>query len=960
MAADPRRVKELFVAALDLTDAQGRQAFLEQECRGDADLRQRLEALLRAHDQPQPALDQPLAAVAAAPTGPATASADSLAEEQPGAILAGKYKLIERIGEGGMGSVWMAQQTEPVKRTVAVKFIKGVGDSKAVLARFEAERQALALMDHPNIARVLDAGTTERGSPFFVMELVKGVPITQFCDARKLTPRQRLELFVPVCQAIQHAHQKGIIHRDVKPSNVLVALYDDRPVPKVIDFGLAKATGTPLTEQTLHTGFGALVGTPQYMSPEQATLNNLDIDTRSDIYSLGVLLYELLTGSPPFRRKDLEKAGMLEVLRVIREEEPSKPSTKVSTADALPSLAADRGTEPAKLTRLLRGEIDWMVMKALEKERSRRYETANGFAMDIQRYLADEPVQAGPPSAAYRLRKFVKRHKARVVAAGLVLLALVAGMVGTTLGLLRATQAEQKARAAADEQRQAKEAAVEQRNRAEKSERDEKAARLRAEEQAAIVRAVNEFVQKDLLGQADVANQPGSHRGRNPDVTVRTLLDRASRNIEGKFKDQPLTEAAIRLTLADTYWNLAQYEDVERHLLRSIELRTAKLGADDSDTLTSKNSLATLYQDLAQYGKAEALFKEVLRGRTARLGADHPDTISSQNNLGLLYLFENKYDLAEPLLQEALKRTIARDGPHHKNTSPIKCNLAILYQNQEKYDKAEPLLLDVLRERLDEVGPDHVNTLNSKHNLASLYMDQKKYDKAQPLFEQVVQGYLVARGADHPDTLYAKNGLATLYFYQGKYDQAEVLLRDALKGLAAKLGANHPTTRTARDNLVQVYLSQEKYDRAEPLCRELVASARRESGAASAATASRLALLGLCLLKQDKHAEAETVLTECLAIREKKQLEEWATFNTRSMLGGALLGQKKYADAEPLLTDGYEGMYKRRDKIPEAVRHLRLTEALERLVQLYEATGEKDKADQWRKKRDEAKTADKP
>src|SRR5947199_1662022 len=301
-------------------------------------------------------------------------------------------------------------------------------------------------MDHAHIARVLEAGTTGAGRPYFVMDLVKVVPITRYCDEHHLTPRQRLELFIPVCQAVQHAHQKGIIHRDVKPSNVLVALYDGKPVPKVIDFGVAKAAGQSLTEKTLVTSFGAIVGTVEYMSPEQAEVNQLDIDTRSDVYSLGVLLYELLTGSPPFSRRELEKTGMLEMLWVIREQEPSKPSTKLSTADGLPTLAANRGTEPAKLTRLVRGELDWIVMKALEKDRSRRYETANGFAMDVQRYLADEAVQACPPSAGYRLRKFARRHKGPVLAASLVLLVLVAGIIGTTAGMLRATDAEADAK----------------------------------------------------------------------------------------------------------------------------------------------------------------------------------------------------------------------------------------------------------------------------------------------------------------------------------------------------------------------------------------------------------------------------------------------------------------------------------------------------------------------------------
>jgi hypothetical protein len=331
------------------------------------------------------------------------------------------------------------------------------------LARFEAERQALALMDHPNIAKVHDAGATADGRPYFVMELVKGVRITQFCDERRLTPRQRLELFVPVCQALQHAHQKGVIHRDIKPSNVLVALYDDRPVPKVIDFGVAKAAGQQLTEKTLHTGLGAVVGTVEYMSPEQASFNQLDVDTRSDVYALGVLLYELLTGSPPFTQKELEKAGMLEMLRVIREEEPPRPSTRLSDSkESLPSISAQRQTEPAKLTKLVRGELDWIVMKALEKDRNRRYDTANGFAMDVQRYLADEPVLACPPSVAYRLRKFVRRNKGPVLAASIIILLLIGGIIGTTFGLLQA-------QASAEEERLAKGDAVKKKTLAEKA-----------------------------------------------------------------------------------------------------------------------------------------------------------------------------------------------------------------------------------------------------------------------------------------------------------------------------------------------------------------------------------------------------------------------------------------------------------------------------------------------------------
>jgi serine/threonine protein kinase len=429
--------KDVFVAALALPDAGERQAYLQAACAGHPELLGRLRELLAAHEESQGPLDRRPAALGV--------TVDAAPAEGPGSVI-GPYKLIEPIGEGGMGAVWMAQQTEPVKRLVALKLIKAGMDSKHVIARFEAERQALALMDHAHIARVLDGGTTGAGRPYFVMDLVKGVPITRYCDEHRLTPRQRLELFLPVCQAVQHAHQKGIIHRDLKPSNVLVARCDGQPVPKVIDFGVAKATGQTLTEKTLVTGFGNIVGTLEYMSPEQTEINQLDVDTRSDLYSLGVLLYELLAGSPPFTRMELEKVGgVLEMLRVIREQEPAKPSTRLSTAEGLPTLAANRGTEPAKLTRLVRGELDWIVLKALEKDRGRRYETANAFAMDVQRYLADEPVLACPPSVGYRLRKFARRNKAGLAAAGPVLAFLVILGAGAGWALRDREAREQKA-----------------------------------------------------------------------------------------------------------------------------------------------------------------------------------------------------------------------------------------------------------------------------------------------------------------------------------------------------------------------------------------------------------------------------------------------------------------------------------------------------------------------------------
>jgi WD40 repeat protein/serine/threonine protein kinase len=448
MASEMLDEKAIFNVARQIGSPEARAEYLQQACGPDSGLGERVQVLLQAYEEQASFLESP-PPVGGIPT------IDQPVSETPGTIF-GPYKLIEQIGEGGMGTVWMAQQQEPVKRLVAVKLIKAGMDSRQVIARFEAERQALALMDHPNIARVLDGGTTDVGRPYFVMDLVRGVPITKYCDEHHLTPRQRLELFVPVCQAVQHAHQKGIIHRDLKPSNVLVALYDGRPVPKVIDFGVAKAAGQSLTDKTLVTGFGNIVGTVEYMSPEQAEINQLDIDTRSDIYSLGVLLYELLTGSTPFTKKDLEKAGMLEMLRVIREQEPSKPSTKLSSSDALPTLSANRGTEPTKLTKLVRGELDWIVMKALEKDRNRRYESANGFAMDVQRYLDDEAVQACPPSAPYRFRKFARRNKAVLATASVVALAVLVAVAVLATSTVLITQEQQATKNALAAETQAK------------------------------------------------------------------------------------------------------------------------------------------------------------------------------------------------------------------------------------------------------------------------------------------------------------------------------------------------------------------------------------------------------------------------------------------------------------------------------------------------------------------------
>jgi tetratricopeptide (TPR) repeat protein len=539
--------------------AEERRAFLEQTCDGDSDLRQRLEILLQAHEHPATLL-QP------SPAGSRSYFVlDPPTPLVPSGTVIGRYKLLEPIGEGGYGTVFMAEQTSPVQRKVALKIIKAGMDTRQVIARFEAERQALALMDHPNIAKVFDAGVTDAGRPYFVMELVKGVPITKYCDEHHLNPRQRLELFVQVCHAVQHAHQKGIIHRDLKPSNVLVAQYDGKPAPKVIDFGVAKATGQQLTERTMFTGFGDVVGTLEYMSPEQAELNQLDIDTRSDIYSLGVLLYELLAGSTPLEHKRLREVALLEVLRVVREEEPARPSTRLSTSQELASIAAQRGVEPRELSGLLKGELDWIVMKALEKDRSHRYDTANGLLRDVERYLHDEPVSACPPTARYRFRKFARRNRAVLLTTVMVMTALVLGTAVSAWQAVRATRATRAEREAIKVAQANETAAVENAKRAE-------AERVRAENYFFKARvAVNNIMTGAAGGKGGWSALPLSSR--------KIVVDNALRFYDGLFDDENPTEPAVRYETGAALWaiglvhaELGEFDQAEKLYRRAADV----------------------------------------------------------------------------------------------------------------------------------------------------------------------------------------------------------------------------------------------------------------------------------------------------------------------------------------------------------------------------------------------------
>jgi DNA-binding SARP family transcriptional activator len=823
MPADPKRVKELFGAAIELNDPAERLSFLERECGDDAELRRQLGRLLQAHERPASALERPLAAPAPAGGGPTGPQVPAAPELTAGGVFAGRYKVRERLGEGGMGSVYVADQTEPVSRRVALKVIKAEVSTAKMLARFEQERQALALMDHPNIAKVLDAGVSG-GVPFFVMELIKGVPITRYCDEAKLTPRQRLELFLPVCQAVQHAHQKGIIHRDLKPSNVLVGLYDGRPVPKVIDFGVAKVTGPKLSEHSVYTEVGQIVGTLEYMSPEQAELNNLDLDTRADVYALGVVLYELLTGTVPFPRQELQAAGAAEMLRVIKEVDPPKPSTRVSSSTSLPSIAACRQMEPAKLTRLLRADLDWIVMRALEKDRSRRYETANGLAMDLQRYLADEPVVAGPPGAGYRLRKFVKRNRPQVVAAGLVLLALLFAVVGTTWGLLRAraardAEAEQRAEAEAqrDKAVAAEKRASEQRQRAEAGEKEAKQQRERAEEEKRVARAVRDFLLTKLLGQADTSAQAdallqrgGFAAAADRNVTVRELLDRAAaeltpEKIEENFPGQPLLQAGILHTVGNTYRGVGEMRLAVAFLQRAAALSRRHLPAGHPDTLTTLHDLAVAYRLAGKLTEAIRLFEQLKEAREKKLGAGHPATLNTLNDLALGHRDAGRVQEAIRLLEHAAEACEKRLGAGHPTTLAMLNNLASAYRDAGKLREAIRLLEQVKQGREKRLGADHPHTLNALNNLAVAYQDGGRAREAIRLLEQVKEAQAKRLGADHPDTLNTLNNLAAVYRAAGKVPEAIQLFERVKDASEKKLGPDHPDTLVTLNNLALAY-----------------------------------------------------------------------------------------------------------------------------------------------------------
>ncbi len=916
MNTPPNREVAIFSAALEL-DASQRAAYLDTACADDPALRLRLDALLRVHQEAITFLETSASGAQESPMEAevpgATVQVSRSSAEQVGDRI-GRYKLLQQIGEGGCGVVYMAEQEEPVRRRVALKVIKLGMDTKQVIARFEAERQALALMDHPNIAKIFDAGVTERplipslspsagerekhvsspggsplpsdgrgvrgegfsaGRPYFVMELVRGIKITDYCDENNLSTEDRLKLFMQVCQAIQHAHQKGIIHRDIKPSNILVTISEPGAPgsPKVIDFGIAKATtGQRLTGKTVFTAFEQFIGTPAYMSPEQAMMTSLDIDTRTDIYSLGVLLYELLTGKTPFDQKDLLAAGLDEMRRTICEKEPIRPSTRLSTMleGERTTTAKHRHTDAPKLIHTLRGDLDWIVMKALEKDRARRYDTANGLGRDVERYLADEPVVARPPSKLYRFQKMARRNKLAFAAGAAVLVALVAGLLVSTWFFIQEKAARQRA--------------------------------VAAEEHA---RFINRFLAENVLGQATAEKNA---RGKN--VTVIEALYAATSELEtnADYRQKPEVEASLRLALGWTYSTLGLLSEAEHNLRLAFDLSRRALGPQHEDTLEAEHELAKfLLHGPRKYEEAARLAREAWQSRQRLRGAEDPDTLSSQ---------------------EVYASALVEGG---------------------RLQEAEPIAREILRSRERLLGPDDWRTIDALGNLGMLLEVRGAYPEAERMIRESLTRLQRNGFADTHDGFICVKELAMMRLLQGDPAEAEKLLAEALPRARHILGPDHGITLHIQRVLVRAFAEEGRLDKAEALGKETL-DTRRRITTDQQGTGYTLLYLGRVLVQESKLNEAEPVLQEALLLfREHVASRPALAAQAANWLGAIQVARKAYPEAEALMLSGSEQFFAATADMSPNERRL----AVGHIVNLYEAWNKSEKAATWRRRLDE-------
>ena len=980
---EPQRwavIESLYERALELDPAE-RFTWLQKACNGDGSLLKEIESLLACADahlsysavRPQMGMlwdqiirDLDLDSDKSKDIASGDSNVDFTAPDRGFALptAIGSFRIVRRLGEGGMGIVYEAEQEHP-RRTVALKVIKSGLNDPRLVRRFEQELLALGRLQHPGIAQIYEAGVAENGfgpQPYFAMEFIRGEPLLEYADAYQLNTRQRLDLIARVCDAVHHAHQRGIIHRDIKPGNILV---DDTGQPKVLDFGIARATDSD-ARITHQTDLGQIVGTLAYMSPEQVLADPLELDTRSDVYSLGVVLYQMLARRLPYN----VSARLPEAARTIQVQEPAPLST---------------------ISGAYRGDIETIVGKALEKDKTQRYASAAELAADIRRYLHDEPIMARPASTIYQLQKFARRHKALVLGIMAVFVVLLAGIIVSI-----------------------REAA-------------------RANREAATSRAISDFLQKDLLAQASAANQARPDTKPDPDLKVRTALDRAAARISGRFDKQPEIEGAIRDTIGQTYMDLGLYPeariqferalDLQRRVLgpknpetlktlnrigysaflqgkypeaeallrQTLEMQRRVLGTEHRDTLSSLDALADVYWRQSKYPEAEALYSEVLSVQRRLLGPEHPDTLESMHDIAIVYFERGKYEQAEALESQTLEIRRRVLGPEHPQTLASMDNLASVYYAQGKYAQAEALEGLTLEIRRRVLGPEHPQTLMSMSNLASVYDSEGKYAAAETLHSQSLEITRRIFGPENSDTLMSMNNLANVYVAQGKFQRAETLYTETIQIQRRVLGPDHPDTLASTSDLAAAYAAQGKYEEAEALFSQDLEVGRRVLGPEHPDFLGTVSALGSMYQREGKYPQAETYSTQALAGRrhalgsedpdtmssaadlalayesqgqfaeagplaresmefyQKQQPDNWQRFRAESLLGASLAGQKNYAPAEPLLLEGYEGMGARKERI--AVPDLyQIDLARTRLIELYLAWGKPEKATAWKKK----------
>jgi serine/threonine protein kinase len=727
----------------------------------------------------------------------------------------GPYRLIRKIGEGGMGQVWLAEQTAPLQRQVALKLIRAGIYDDSLLQRFLSERQSLAIMNHPGIAKVFDAGASPEGQPYFVMEYVAGFPITDYCDQKQLTVRERLALFIQVCDAVQHAHQKAVIHRDLKPANILVVEVDGKATPRIIDFGVAK-TISPLAPGDTLQSLGGFVGTPGYMSPEQTDPAVKDIDTRTDVYSLGVVLYVLLTGTLPLYVDPGKKQSLDEALRQVREKDPPSPSTRVGASpQTAPALAESRGTKPYHLVSQLRGDLDWITMKALEKDRARRYGTTSEFAADIGHYLRGEPVVARPASAGYRLRKYLLRHRLGVGAAAIVV-ALLAAFAGTEWIQLRRITRE--------------------RDRADR---------------------IAEF----MTGMFKVSD-PSEARGNK--ISAREILDKASNDVGSSLSKDPEMRANMMFVMGTVYQNLGIYSRAQSLFEQAAEIQRRSLGPDHSDTLKTLNSLAQVLGREGKYADAEKIARQSVEAMRRVLGPRHPDTIKAVSGLAAILEAEGKYPEAEKLARGALDDAQSQLGPDNRDTFKYRNNLATVLDSMARFAEAEALFRQNAAIGRRTFGPDHPFTLNAENNVASCLANQGQPAEAEKIQRSLLDIERRVYGPEHPETLSAISNLGNYLSDQGQYPEAEAVQREALDGLRRVVGPENPETLRTMLNLVNSISEQGRYAEAEKLQLETIELERRISGPDHPSTALGVYNLACIKALAGEKEEAFTLLRQSL------------------------------------------------------------------------------------------------